>query len=287
MSEQNNTFLRALELARTNWVHAIHILRGAADENPDDVRFQIAMGDIFASRNVYDKALQHYLVALSVDPGNQQVSALVANSYLSNGDYRLALAYYKKILKPTDDLLYNKSIAEAFLGKHEDCIATLLEILPRFSSHPFIYYLLVEQHYYLGENQKALDYIEAGKRRAGENMQLYLLSALVYANMKRYLLAYYQFLLADNLNPIQNPDHLLHYGKSAHESGLWQEAISIYERVTDRHPYISAAWAEIIRIYIEKEDYKLAKKYLNKAKKTLDRPSSVIRLLQESLKDVR
>jgi tetratricopeptide (TPR) repeat protein len=283
MSEQDNILLRALELIRSNWIHAMHILREAADQNPKDPRYQIAMGDAFASRKSFDKALQHYLIALSLDPSDQQVTALIANCYISQGEYRLALAYYQKIVNPTDDLMYNKAIAQAFLGKHEDCITTLLEILPRFPNHPFIYYLLVEQYYYKGDSETALMYIDQAKRQAGEHVQLYLLSALIYSDMKRYLLAYDQYKKADAMGTITNSDHLLNYAAAAHKSGLWKNALSIYERITEKFPYLSEGWAEIIKIHLEQENYLQAKRYLNLAKKKLDRPSSVLRLLQQRL----
>ena len=283
MSNKDHTLIRAMELVRSNWLHATHILREAADNDPDDPSYQIAMGDIFASRSSFDKAIQHYLAALSLDPSNQQVIGMIANSYLSSGEYRLALAYYQKLLHPGDDLLYNKALSQAFLGKHEDCIETLLQILPRFPSHPFIYYLLVEQYFYKGDSMTALKYIGIAKEKAGEHVQLYLLNALIYTNLNQYLQAYHQYLKADSMSPITNSDHLLGFAKSANECGMWQDALKIYERITVRYPYISEAWGEIIKIYLDRDNYIQAKRYLNKAKSKLQRPSSVIRLLQKRL----
>lgn len=286
MSEQDNTLLRALELIRSNWIHGMHILREAADQNPKDPRYQIAMGDAFAARKSFDKALQHYLIALSLDPSDQRVTALIANCYISIGEYRLALAYYQKIVYLSDELMYNKALAQAFLSKHEDCINTLLEILPRFPNHPFIYYLLVEQYYFKGDSETALKYIDQAKHQAGEHLQLYLLSAMIYSNLNRQLLAYDQYKKADNMGGIANSDHLLNYANAAYKSGLAIPALSIFERITEKFPYLSEGWAGIIKIHLEQENYLQAKRYLNRAKKKLDRPSSVLRLLQKRLDDL-
>ena len=285
MSKHDTTILRAKELLRTNWIHALHILRDAADENPQEPKFQVAIGDILASRRTFDKALQHYLIALSLDPSNQQVLALIGNCYLSSGDYRLALAYFQKIVNPEDDILYNIAIAQAFLGKHEECVCTLKEILPRFPNHPFIYYLIVEQYYYLSQFETALEYIDTAKHHAGEHHQLYLLNAMIYSSLKRPLLAFDQYKKADAMNPINNSDQLLNYAMNANKSGLWQEAITIYLRITNRFPYISESWVEIIKIYLDREDYNQARRYLDLAKRKIDRPNSTLRLLQKRLKD--
>ncbi|HOA28532.1 MAG: hypothetical protein KBB33_00300 [Candidatus Cloacimonetes bacterium] len=284
MKDPNITIRRAMDLQSSNWIHALHILREAADENPREAKYQIAIADIFASRASYEKALQHYLIALSLDPSDQQVTAMIANSYLSTGEYRLALAYYQKILDPTDDIIYNTAITQAFLGKHQECIDTLLKILPHFPNHPFIYYILVEQYYYLGDLDTAIQYIDLSKKNSAINAQMYTLGGIIYADRKQYLMAYDFYRKADQLSPLSHTDHVNKYARAALECGLWQTAIKIYERNIHRHPMMSEPWVEIIKIYMDQGNYSAATRYLDMAKKHVKRPGSVLRLLQERLK---
>lgn len=284
MKDPNITIRRAMDLQSSNWIHALHILREAADENPKEAKYQIAIADIFASRASYEKALQHYLIALSLDPSDQHVTAMIANSYLSTGEYRLALAYYQKILDPTDDIIYNTAITQAFLGKHQECIDTLLRILPHFPNHPFIYYILVEQYYYLSDLDTAMNYIDIAKKNSALNAQIYTLGGIIYADRRNYLMAYDFYRKADQLSPLSHTEHVNKYAKAALECGLWQTAIKIYERNIHRHPMMSEAWVEIIKIYMDQGNYSAATRYLDMAKKHVNRPGSVLRLLQERLK---
>lgn len=285
MKKQDPTIIRAMELLRTNWIHSVHLLREAADKHPKEPSYQIALGDVFYSRGSHDKALQHYLIALSMDPSDQQSIAMIANCYLYTGEYRLALAYFQKILNPTDDVLYNTAVAQAFLGKHDDCIATLKSILPRFPNHPFVYFMLVEQYYYLRNYEEAMRYIHLAKQYAGIHYQLYLLSAVIYFEKEHYLLAYENFRMASEFNIIANTEQLISYARSAREAGLYKEAIRIFEDITKRYPQLSDAWVELIKLHIDLGNFNEARKNLALAKAKLSRTSSIFRVLQERLKE--
>ena len=281
--DKDLTFIKAQELAKTNWVHASHLLREEAEKYPKDPRYQIALGDLLIKRHSFKNAVQHYLVALALDPANQQLLALIANCYLALGENRLALAYFNKILDPTDEVLYNKAITLAYLAKHSECVDILQKILPRFPGHPFLYYLLIEQNIYLQDYEQALFYVNVARKNVGQHRQLHILSAMVYNGKGQRLMEYNQYRLADEIKPLARENQLADYGAAAKAAGLWKQALEIYERVVILAPYLSEAWAEIIRLHLERGNILQAKRYLKKAKQAISFPSSMLRLLEKKI----
>lgn len=278
---------RAGELFRSNWLHAVHLLQEAAQENEEDARIQSALGDAFFRKQQYAKAVQFYLVALSLDPLNQELPGIIANCYLAQFEYRLALAYYNRIVNPSDEVLYNKALTLAFLGQSKECVELLESLIPRYSNHPLVYYLLVEQSYFSGDLPKALHYALLADSRSSEHVQRYILTGIIYHDMGNMFLAYNYFKKADDTGHLTRPEHLLAFAHTAYSTGLWQNAIQILERAIKENPKQSEAWELIIRIYLDRGNLLMAQRYWDKASKSLGHISPVFRLLQKRLESYK
>ncbi|MDD3536288.1 MAG: hypothetical protein PHC50_09120 [Candidatus Cloacimonetes bacterium] len=274
---------RAGEIFQSNWIHAVHLLQETAQEYDQDPRPQSALGDIFFQKQQFDKAVQFYLVALSLDPLNQDLPAIIANCYLAQFEYRLALAYYNRIVSPSDEVLYNKALTLAFLGKNQESMEILEAIMPRYSNHPLLYYLLVEQSYYAGDRNKALKYALIADKKSSAHFQRYILTGIIYHDLGNMFLSFNYFKKADELSPITRSEHLLAYAKTALATGLWRNALNILERTIKLHPDQSEAWEMIIRIYIDQDNFLMAQRYWDKAFKQFKRLSPVFRLLKKYL----
>lgn len=286
-SSVDRTLQRAMELLHGNWLHAVHLLQESALDFPQEPRLQYALGDIFFQKQRYDKAVKFYLVALSLDPANQDLPVMIANCYLARYDYRLALAYYNRIVNPSDEALYNKALTLAFLGQSQECVEILEAILPRCADHPLIYYLLVEQNYLISDFQKALKYAAIADQKNGKHVQLYLMTAIIYHEIGNMFQAYSSFKKADELNRLRKSEHLMAYARAALGTGLWRQALDILERTIQEHPKLSEAWEAIIRIYLDQDDFLMAQRYLDRAYKQLHRLSPVFRLLKTQLDSMK
>ncbi|MDY0324721.1 MAG: hypothetical protein RBQ87_00940 [Candidatus Cloacimonadaceae bacterium] len=279
-----NILQQAIALSKTNWIHAIHLLTSAEDDHPDDTRLQTMIADLHFFRLQYKLALKHYLKALSSDPGNTRIIHAIASCYMANNDYRLALAYFKRIPNPTDDVLYNTGYLYAILGRHKECISIMKELLVRLPDHPFVYYVLIEQHYELGLHDEALRYIRLAEKKAGKQQQLNLLAALVYSAKEQWLPVYYHYNQAETMGSINNLDHYLRYANAASVIGLSERALRILFQAEIKWPYIGDIYIMLLRILIKRKEYKQADQVVKRAKKNLRQLPSTILLLIERMK---
>ncbi|MCB5253209.1 MAG: tetratricopeptide repeat protein [Candidatus Cloacimonadaceae bacterium] len=278
------TLEKAKALSKTNWVHAIHLLTSAEEKHPEDIRLHTLMADLHFFRLQYKHAIKHYLKALSADPGNTRIIQAVASCYMANNEYRLALAYFKRIPNPTDDVLYNTGYLYAILGRHKDCISIMKELLTRLPGHPFVYYVLIEQYYELGLYDEALKYTKIALQKAGEQQQLYLLAALVYSVKEQWLPAYYSYRQAQSMGAINNIDHYLRYANAASVIGFPERAINILLQAEGKWPYVSDIYTMLLRLLIKRKDYTQAKRVVVRARKNLRQLPSTILLLIERMK---
>jgi len=284
-SEISNLLIRIQEMQKSNWLHALHLLMEASDKYPDDPRLQVAQAEVYMLRMQYEKALSCYISALSIDPANQQIITAIAGCYMATGEYRLALAYYQRIPNPTDELVYNIALAQAFLGRHQDSIDSIKQILPRMDRHPFLYFIIVEQFYRLGKLDTAVEYLDIAFAKAGSHTQLYLLAGIIYGQKGTWLKAYHSYRNADMQNRIVNPDHLINYAKAAQRIGLLGKAEETLLRAIHANPYVSEVYAELIKLHLEAGDTEAAHRVMKLARSNVTRMSPVLKLLQERLKD--
>ncbi|MCB5261576.1 MAG: hypothetical protein LHW64_06500 [Candidatus Cloacimonetes bacterium] len=275
---------KAMALSKTNWVHAYHLLTSAEEEHPDDIRVQTTMADLHFFRLQYKQAIKHYLKALSSDPGNIRTIQAIASCYMANNEYRLALAYFKRIPKPTDDVLYNTGYLCAILGRHKECITIMQDLLIRLPNHPFVYYVLIEQYFEQGQHDEALRYTKMAQQKAGKQQQLYLLAALVYSSKELWLPVYYSYQQAQTMGEISNIDHYLRYANAASVIGFPERAVSILLQAEQKWPYVGDVYTMLLRLMIKRKDYKQAKQVVSRARKNLKKLPSTILLLIERMK---
>ncbi len=286
MMDLDKTIIKAQELSRSNWLHAVHLLTSAEDEHPNDQRLQTVLGDLYFSRMQFSHALKYYLKALSADPGNNRIIQAVANCYLSRHDFRLALAYFQRIPNPPDDVLYNIGYTQAFLGKHDECIKTMKKLLKRLPHHPYLYFVLIEQNFEIGKLDEALYYVKEAEEKAGAHKQTYLMAGLIYSARELWLPAYFYYHKAEDLDKISNVEHLLRYANAARMIGKSQESIRILLKGEKRWPYISDIYVMLLRTLIQEMRIDEAKLVARRIQKNLKEQSPVLRLLIKRLKDM-
>lgn len=282
--EIKTLLLRVSELSKSNWIHAMHLISEAAEKHPEVAQFHIRLAELYVSRYQYDKAIGSYIKSLATDPSNPATLSAIGNCYMANSEHRLALAYFKKIPTPSDEIIYNMALAQAFLGRHQESIDSIKTILTRLDQHPFLYFIIVEQYYRLGMLEEAIYYLELAKSKTGSHSQLFLLAGIVYARKGLWLKSYHSFHSADQLTTISNSDHLLSYAHTALRVGMVDRATDILNRSLRLNPYISETYVELVKIYLDRDDVNAARKVMLLAKQAIPKLSPVLRLLQERLR---
>ncbi|MCK9308966.1 MAG: tetratricopeptide repeat protein [Candidatus Cloacimonetes bacterium] len=284
-TELNNLILRANSLMRSNWLHAVHILEQAKEEHPENLRILMNLGDVFLEKRFYEKALSYYQQANAISTDDPQLLYLIGNCYFATGEYRIAITYFNQIDDPPPEVLYNKALGLSFLGSYKESIIVILQILKVLDDNPFIYFLLIEQYLRVQNYDEAYRIINTAEKRFGKHRQLLLLSAVVYSKKGIWLKAFHCFNEYETISPISSPDHLTNFAIAASKIGLTDRAIAIMQRAQVINPYISSVYEELIRLQLQKDDFKEAKASLALAKKYLSRLNPILRLLQERIRN--
>jgi tetratricopeptide (TPR) repeat protein len=279
----HNLILRAEALLKTNWLHAVQLLNQAVEEHPNDPRPLVVLGDFFQSRQLFDKAIKSYQSALKLSPDDDHLKLIIGNSYFATGDYNLAIVYYDQIKNPHNDVRYNKALALAYEGKHQESIVIMRQLIDLIDNNPFIYFLLIEQLLRVGDYQSARDYITRAESKIGSHRHLLLLKALTYAHFQNWLMAYYCFTNYERGGELINSDHMLIYADCAIKCGMSERAVSILQQAIDLNPYAIALYEEIVRLLIQHRKLDQAKQYLKKARRFFPLLSPLLQLLQARL----
>ncbi|MDD2331873.1 MAG: tetratricopeptide repeat protein [Candidatus Cloacimonetes bacterium] len=281
--ELQNLIQRAEAISQHNWLHAIHLLESAAEENPEVMELFLTLGDIYLRRKLYEKAIFQYQKAHALSPRNHYLAYIIGNCYFALNEYHLALSYYDNIPEESIDTLYNKALAYAYTSKHRDSVSCLKKVLQSISDNPFVYVLLVEQLIRIQHFDEAMDYIKTAEIKCGKHKQLALYKALIYTRKSIWLQAYSSFRDYEEESPINNPDYLHTYGNCAWKIGLVNQAISLLNRARGLNPHISALYEDLCRLYIQIGRLDKAEETIDAAEKYLIKLSPVLMLLKERI----
>ncbi len=278
-----NLILRAEALMKTNWIHGVQLLIQAVEENPQDSRPLIALGDFYQKRQLYDKAVKSYQTALKLIPDDNQLKLIIGNALFAQGEYNLAIVYYDQISDPQSDIRYNKALALAYLGRNRDSIAIMRELMTVIDNNPFIYFLLIEQLLRIEDYQGASKYIARAEAKIGRHRHLMLLKGLTYAHFKNWLLGLKAFRDYEQSGELTQTEHVLVYADCAVRSGMPALAIPPLERAIERNPYSVDLYEEMIRLLLQEKRTGEARKYMRQAKRYFPMLSPLLELLKSRL----
>lgn len=276
----NNLILRAEALMKTNWLHAVQILEEAAETHPEDPRALISLGEFYMRRQMYPQAIAKLQSALQLSADDNLIKYLIGNCYFADGNYRMAVVYYDMIPSPWHDIRYNKALALAYMGKTQESVTIIRDLIREVDNNPFIYFLLIEQLLRGQEYQEAMHYVLLAEAKVGKHKHLQLLKALIYTRLEIWIKAYDAFSQADAGKGLGNPDYLHSYAVSAMRIGMYGKAVNLLNRALEENPYSSLYYEELLRLLIQQGDLKTARKVMRQAKKYVARFNPMLKLLQ-------
>lgn len=279
----DNLIHRAEALMKTNWLHAIQLLQQAVEEHPEDPRPLLTLGEFYQRRQLYAKAIACLQTALKLQPEDSHLKYIIGNSYFANAEYRLAIVYYDQIDDPGPDIRYNKALALAYLGRHRESIAIMIELLDLIDNNHFIYFLLIEQLLRVEDWDRARNYLALAEAKVGNHRHLLLLKAVINYHLEVWLPAYHAFVMYEQTNPISQADHYIAYATSALRIGMTEKAISILDRGIRENPYNQRLYEDLVRILIQQKKTVRAQEVLSLAKSFFPQLNPILRLLQARL----
>ena len=281
----NNILIRAESIAKSNWLHAVNILEHAAEEFPDDPRSLISMGGIYTQKRRYEKAIACYQKALSLKPDDDSLLYVIGNCYFAINEYRMALAYYKQITDQNPEVMFNKALVLSYIGESQESIDIIIRLINMINDNPFIYFLLVEQLIRLNKFDEALRYLQKGEAKIGKHKHLLLLKAVIFTKQEYWLKAYVTFTEYEEQTTINNEDHLHAYAVCARNIGKFSKAVTLLQAAITLNPYYHTLYEELVRIYIQIDDFSMARQTIDNARTAMTQLSPVLLMLNNRISD--
>ncbi|NLO44395.1 MAG: tetratricopeptide repeat protein [Candidatus Cloacimonetes bacterium] len=289
MSTIESIINRAKSIAKKNWLQAVNILEEQIELNPAESQLYLALAELLISRNQYRPALQHLLRALGHDPDNEEIIHLIGLCYMMLSEYRLALAHLKRIKNPSFDVLYNIGYAQAVSGNHRECLQTMEALLEELPDHPYIYYLIIEQHFSIGQIDEAIKYLNRALESLHEDQQIFMFAGLLYGAKQDWLKSYYYYNKAMSMGKTQNVEYSLRTAEAAMHVGLHERAITLLLDCEKRWPHISEIYSNLIKLYMHLDKMEEAADVARRADKNITRMSPNLKyyksLLEQQLSD--
>lgn len=282
-SNIKNLLLRAEILGKKNWLQAVNILEKASDDYPRERAIYLTLGDIYSRHKKHEQAIDSYQKALTIDAADEHLLFIIGNCYLSLSDYKMALYYYKQIEEESPELHYNMALAFAYLREHTESLRFLLKLIRQVTGNLNIYYFLVEEYLRLSNYDEALKWLAEIEKRFGAQSYQQVLIGFVWNFRKIWLKAYMAFKKADELKPLTNSDHLHTYSQACWQIGQLDKTIELLQRALTITPYLNVLHEDLIRIYLQKGDFKSARDAFTKALHVSDRNNPILLMLREKI----
>jgi len=278
-----NILLRAEVVGKKNWLQAVNLLEKATDEYPRERAIYLTQGDIYARHKKFEQAISSYQKALTINPKDEHLLFIIGNCYLSLSEYQMANVYYAQVSAETPELHYNQALALAYSGRHEESLSHLVILINQVSENLNIYYFLIEELLRLQRYDDAITRLEEIGKRFGVQRHQQILIGFVFSFKKVWLKAYMAFKNADEMGEINSADHLHSYATSALQIGQLDKSVEIFLRAIEINPTQSILYEDIIRLYIQQENFPKARAALEEAKEKLNQSNPVLLMLKDKI----
>jgi tetratricopeptide (TPR) repeat protein len=282
-TEIKNILMRAEVIGKRNWLQAINILEKASDDYPRERSIYLTLGDVYMRQRKFEQAIGSYQKALTMDPKDEHLLFVIGNCYLSLSDYKMALYYYDQVSNDTPELHYNKALAYAYNGEHSLSLHYLKLLLKLVTDNVNIYYFLTEELLRLHKYEDAITSLDEIEKRFGIQRYEQILKGFVWSFRKIWIKSYTAFKNADELVPLNNPDHLHSYAQACWQIGQLDKAKELLNRAIGINPDFYIVYEDLIRIHLQQGNLAEADSVLAVAVNKMGENNPILLVLKEKL----
>ncbi|MDD3050506.1 MAG: tetratricopeptide repeat protein [Candidatus Cloacimonetes bacterium] len=249
MLEIENILWQARFQVKTNWLRACKILENGIREFPETKELYVELANIYIDRKLSKKSIEVLQNALKIDKNDSSILFKIANSFLSLKEYGLAIFYYDQINEYFPEALYNKAVTLARMGKNEESISAL-ENLIRIPSDSILPYLfLIEEYISQKYYHKAISLINSVETGFGKTAKLAFFKGIAYFYQDNWLKAYVEFNLAEKME-FKNPNFYRIFGICCEKIGKTETGIEYLLKSIKMEPFNVTNYLELIKIYL-------------------------------------
>ncbi|MBN2461376.1 MAG: tetratricopeptide repeat protein [Candidatus Cloacimonetes bacterium] len=253
---------------KKNWLQVRRFLQEALARYPQEKRLYHALADLYFSQQLYARAINVYMDLLDLDDSDDQVNFKIGNCFLSLKEYRLAIDYYEKVKTDFPELTYNKAFAYSKIGKFEESLKIMQEIMSYqiYTELPLIF--ITELYFALKDYNKAIEYLNKAEVMFGKQGTFHYLRGLAYSHMEKWLQAYLEFQKADKFK-LDSYHFYRAYGIACDKIGKTDQAVDHLLKSIKLFPGNSASYLDLIRIYLDNNRIMEAYTLIMHAKKNI------------------
>jgi len=147
-----------------DWKNQDSLWLAAAKTSPNSPQNHNNLGDLWARRGDFDRAIEEFKIAITLNPRYADAYHNLANIYQQNGDWEKALENYQKAAQINPNIWQtHQNMAAIYfeIGEFEKAKESALKLLEINPQVPHIYRNLGLIYYNLGQLEEAKKYLEA------------------------------------------------------------------------------------------------------------------------------
>jgi tetratricopeptide (TPR) repeat protein len=219
---------------------ALQVYRTGNELHPDNPDFTFGMASIYDMRGDLVNAQSNYRKTLLRKPDHLEASFNLMNLHIKARQYGVAIALFEsfpKSVQENDYLLFEFAYCLKKTGAFQRSMEILTEVLDRGKTDPYLVLQeLIETHYFLGNSEKVLMYVDA-IREFGRLNYFYdeLQKEIRSENIQKSLAFFNQVIAYDNMNLLA---HVARYrtivkmmdGRKSAEAAIQVGRVALAER---------------------------------------------------------
>ncbi|MDP8231925.1 MAG: hypothetical protein P9L91_04555 [Candidatus Zophobacter franzmannii] len=265
MNKVDSLILSAREIAETNWLKAMNIIRDGISEYPSEPALYVMMGDIYLKRNATTRSIDYFKKAIRLGNPSDELLTKIADTYLLMDDFNTSLKYYEMLTELQINVVHKKVYVLHRLNKLNKAL-DLLENYIWESPYPETILQYAEILAQLGRKDEALENINLGLKKFAGEPRLIGLAGIINYLSGNHLPACKCFSIVESANPDNNwrVRYLYMYAKASLHSGFTEKGLRLLEDyILNVNPDI-----EVFRYYLV-EMFKVGR--INQAKSLLQK----------------
>jgi tetratricopeptide (TPR) repeat protein len=249
MDKIENILLQVKYHKNSQWLQVRNLLLESIEKYPTEISLKKVLANLYMKQKLYTKAIKLFQEILETEGSDPYTYLKLGNCFLFIKEYLLALDYYDKSTFQLPEIKYNKAYALSKIGKTDESIKIMKELLLQhtFSEAPFIF--LSELYFTQNKYNKALDTLKKAEIKYGKRGDLFYLKGLAYYHKGNWLQSYIELQRAEKMK-VENYQFYRNFGLVCEKIGKTDQAISNLLKSIKLSPTSATTYLELIKIYL-------------------------------------
>jgi|SRR5690625_907226 len=267
----DSSILKLLKVEILVYENKIDTAEAILDElyeiEPYNPEIYIHKANILSKRNLHEQAVEVLKMAGELLGDDEEISSMIAMEYMFLEDFEQAKFHFLKVLDldPQDSSsLYNIIYCFDYLDQTREAIAFLNDFLDEQPYSEIAWHQLGLQYLDLDEPMKALDCFDFAIISDDTFIGAYMEKAKLLERFEKYEEAIECYQTTIELEDATAFAYL-HIGICYNKMGITGSALDYFNKSLQEDPLLDKTWLAITEFYVEREQYRQALYYIEKA----------------------